>query len=60
VTSLNLRFEEKELFDVLHSWWALRSGRSLKQWDAFSILLAYALANPVADLPEELRPSAPA
>lgn len=55
VTSVNLRHEEKAMFDHLHSWWSLRHGRALRQWDAMSILLNLALSNPHADLPEELR-----
>lgn len=54
LTSLNLRAEEKALFDHLHSWWSLRQGRSLRQADAFIILLALAMSNPAADVPEGL------
>lgn len=53
--SVNLRKEEKALFDHLHSYWSLRAGRSLRQTDAFSLLLTLAVANPQADVPEEVR-----
>lgn len=55
VTSLNLRHEEKADFDLLQAHWGRRFGRPLKQWDAFSLLLSYAVSNPLADVPEELR-----
>lgn len=55
VTSVNLRHEEKADFDVLQAHWARRLGRPLKQWDAFSVLMSYALSNPAADVPQELR-----
>ena len=54
LASLNLRHEEKRVFDLLHAWWALRTGSALSQQDAVSILLALALKNPDADLPQEL------
>lgn len=54
VSSVNLRFEDKRVFDLLHSWWVMRGGSGLSQPEAFAILLRLALANPEADLPEEL------
>lgn len=54
VTSVNLRHDDKALFDHLHTWWSLQEGRSLRQWDAFSILLAAALDNPRLQRPADL------
>lgn len=54
VTSLNLRFEDKRIFDHLHSWWSMREGSTLTQPEAFAILLRLALGNPAAELPEDL------
>jgi len=59
LTSLNARFEDKAVFDLVHSWWCLRDGRALSQCDAFNRVLALALEHPEADLPSDLdRPRA--
>jgi hypothetical protein len=55
VTSVNVRREEKLLFDHLHSWWRLQDGAALSQVDAFSRVLALALENPRSNAPPELR-----
>lgn len=57
VTSVNLRYEDKVRFDLLQAYWSHVRGRPIKQWDAFSLLLAAAVQNPHADVPEELRGS---
>lgn len=54
LASVNLRHEEKALFDHLHSYWSLRAGRPLRQVDAFSLLFALALSNEQADVPAEV------
>lgn len=54
---MNLRYEEKADVDLLQAYWSRRRGRSLKQWDTFSVILSAALANPELDVPEELRPA---
>lgn len=51
---MNVRHEEKRVVDLLQSWWALRSGRSLSQCDVFSVLLAAALRSGLVDVPAEL------
>lgn len=53
-TSVNVRFEEKALFDHLHSWWSLRGPKPVAQVDAFSRVLALALEHPDADVPSDL------
>lgn len=53
--SLNVRHEDKVVFDALQAWWSVERGRALPQWDAFSFLLAAALENPDVRLPEEVR-----
>jgi hypothetical protein len=55
VTCVNVRREEKAVFDHLVSWWRLECGEELTQWDAFSVLLAAALENPRLEAPRELR-----
>lgn len=55
VTSVNLRFEDKRKFDLMHAWWSLEQGVPLTQWDAVSILMAAALENPRLSLPADLR-----
>lgn len=52
--SVNMRYEEKALLDLLHSWWCARFARPLTQPDVMSILLDLALENPRADLPPGL------
>lgn len=48
---VNLRHEEKALWDILAAWWSARSSRRLAQPDVMSLLLELALENPRADLP---------
>lgn len=54
-SSLNVRHEDKVVFDALQAWWSVEQGRALSQWDAFSVLLALALENPGVRLPGEVR-----
>ena len=51
VTCVNVRREDKALFDELQSWWSFTHGQPLSQWDTFTLLLAAALGNGDADLP---------
>ena len=51
---VNLRYEEKQLLDLLGAWWSARSTRSLKHPDVMSLLIELALENPRADLPPGL------
>lgn len=55
LTSVNVRHDEKLVFDHLHSWWRLQGGRAMSQCDAFSRVLALALEHPKVDAPQELR-----
>lgn len=55
LASINVRRDEKRVFDLLHSWWSLRAESTLSQQDAASILFALALNNPDADLPADLQ-----
>lgn len=55
VTSINVRAEEKRVFDHLHSFWELRVGRSLSQWDVFSRVLELALEHPKVEAPLDLQ-----
>lgn len=57
LSSLNLRFEEKKIFDLIHAYWRLDA--PLSQPDAFSRILHLAVTNPEADLPAEARPLSP-
>lgn len=60
VTSINVRHEDKAVFDHLHSWLVLRERQPLSQWDAFSVVLRAALGNPKLDVPSDVsRPRAP-
>lgn len=54
MSCLNVRHEEKALFDLVHAWWCARTTRRLTQADAMSLLLQLALENPRADLPPGL------
>lgn len=58
VAGLNVRHEDKAVFDALQAWWSLERGRPLSQWDAFSILLAAALENPALVVPRVVREAA--
>lgn len=56
--TINVRWEDKEVFDAIQRWASHRRGRSLSQWDAFSLVLAAALGNREADLGRaRLRPA---
>lgn len=55
LTSVNVRHEEKRVFDHLHSWWRMQDGQPMSQCDAFSRVLALALENPKVDAPQDLR-----
>jgi len=43
--TLNLRWEDKEVFDAIKLWLAHEKGDPQSQWDVFSYLLAEALTN---------------
>ena len=49
-SSVNVRREDKEVFDQLQLWWSMTE-RDLTQWDAFSRVIALVLTHPEADLP---------
>lgn len=53
---MNLRREEKRVFDHLQSWWSLQMGQDLSQPDVVSIVLAAALRSGLVDVPGELAP----
>lgn len=55
VTSVNVRHDDKALFDHLHTFWSWRRGRPLRQWDAFRLVLELAVENPRAQVPDEIR-----
>lgn len=55
LTSVNVRHEEKLVFDHLHSWWRLQAGAPMSQCDAFSRMLSLALEHPKVDAPQDLR-----
>ena len=42
-SSVEVRREDKELFDALQAWWLLRHGERLTQWELFTVLLVEAL-----------------
>lgn len=50
LTSVNLRPEDKAVFDALQAFYSLRQGRALRQWEVFSLVLAEALASQEAEL----------
>lgn len=54
VTSVNVRHDDKAIFDLIHAYWALRSGRRLSQWDAFRRVLELAAQHPAAEIPRDL------
>lgn len=45
LATVNVAYEDKEVFDAIHMWLSHLRGRTLAQWDVFSYLLAEALAN---------------
>lgn len=54
VASVNVRRDDKAVFDALHAWWSVERRRPLTQWEAFSVLLAVALENPEFRVPAEV------
>lgn len=48
---VNVRREDKEVFDLLQWWWSCRAGSALPQWVVVSRLVALALTHAEADLP---------
>ncbi|HVM44374.1 MAG TPA: hypothetical protein VM582_00460, partial [Candidatus Thermoplasmatota archaeon] len=40
--TVQIRPEDKEVFDALQAWWFLRHGRRVTQWELFTELLAAA------------------
>lgn len=47
---LNIRWEDKEVFDAIQVWLACQKGRPVAHWDVFSFVLATALGNGASDL----------
>lgn len=47
---VNIRHEDKAVFDAIQLWMSHRKGRSLSQWEAFSMVLAAALENKDAEV----------
>jgi hypothetical protein len=54
VAGVNIRRDEKPIYDALLAWWSVERGRTLTQWEAFSILLSFALTHPELRLPPEV------
>lgn len=48
--SVNVRWEDKVVFDAIQAWASHRKGRYVSQWDAFSLILAAALGNQDAEV----------
>jgi hypothetical protein len=48
--SINVRWEDKVVFDAIQAWASHRKGRYVSQWDAFSLLLGAALENEASEL----------
>lgn len=44
--TIQLRVEDKEVFDSLQAWWFYETGQRLPQWEVFTLVLADALENP--------------
>ena len=55
VSSWNVRHDTRAVVDALHAWWCVERRRTLTQWEAFDILLGYALSNPALELPPQVR-----
>jgi hypothetical protein len=55
VTSVNVRFEDKAVFDVLHKWSCLKDGQEISQVDAFNRLLVLAWEHPRAEVPRGIK-----
>lgn len=47
---VNIRHEDKAVFDAIQLWASHRRARSLSQWEVFSLVLAAALGNKEEDL----------
>lgn len=47
---VNVRWEDKEVFDAVRAWLSYRRGRVVSQWDVFSFVLATALENDSSEL----------
>jgi hypothetical protein len=45
VSTIAVRPEDKEVFDALQSWWRLRYGGRVTQWELFTHLLVAALGD---------------
>ena len=41
--TINIRWEDKAVFDSVQTWLAYQKGRPVHQWDVFTFLLAAAL-----------------
>jgi hypothetical protein len=51
LASLQVRRDDKEVFDQLKAWWSLKRGREVTQWEAFTLVLAAALEHEEARVP---------
>jgi len=47
---VNVRWEDKRIFDAIQLWASHRKGSPISQWDAFSMILAAALSNDDAEI----------
>jgi hypothetical protein len=54
-SSVNVRFEDKEIFDILQGHLTALRGRALPHWDVFNVLLAEWLDAHAGELPTSLR-----
>lgn len=43
--TLQVRPEDKAVFDALQAWWHFRMGKRLTQWELFTIVIAAAVSN---------------
>ena len=55
LSSWNVRYDSRPVADGLQVWWSVELGRVLTQWEAFDLLLYYALSNPELKVPKEIR-----
>jgi len=44
-STVQVRPEDKLVFDALQAWWHFRHGKRMTQWELFSVVLACAVAN---------------
>lgn len=44
-SAVQVRPEDKQVFDALQAWWHFRHGKKLTQWEMFTIVLTTAVAN---------------